>query len=304
MTRAQYTIMVRDAVDKFVELRDRLPEETEIVFVVSVNVLEAMRNYEREMLLENFDMANFETSATYMGARVCYINETEHGDFFVPVPRSEHYEHINGVEVDDLVLFDEENLYKLLRVTPEITYVDTGMTVSFVNNAMHAATVTNNHIIHDDIADDARIIRGDIATGTRITNDWNLAYDTTSDLAYGITATNAATWEGVTINGTPLGTNTWTIDFDNGNTATAVTATTTTDRNRRDVYNIFEGVTYNDYLHTYTFRNDVDGARSGFVNLHAVDEPQPDVEDIDAGDTTLLDEYLNEFKRDSGLKEE
>lgn len=140
MTRAEYMTMAEYAIAKYEHLLHTLPRDTDIVFVVSRDVYLAMIGYERANVQVNFATG---VNAAYMGAPICCINEDSE-DFFMPVVYSHHFRHYDGVQVGDFVLFNDEDddlLYRLVRLTPETIYTDTGLTVSFVDDT----TPTRNH---------------------------------------------------------------------------------------------------------------------------------------------------------------
>lgn len=140
MTRAEYMTMAEYAIAKYEHLLNTLPRGTDIVFVVSRDVYLAMISYERTNVQVNFATG---VNAAYMGAPICCINEDSE-DFFMPVVYSHHFQHYNGVQVGDFVLFNDEDddlLYRLVRLTPETIYTDTGLTVSFIDDT----TPTRNH---------------------------------------------------------------------------------------------------------------------------------------------------------------
>lgn len=147
MTRTEYIMLTREAETQYEHLRHTLQRDTNIVFVVSRDVYQAMVGYEPLDSTICDDVA-----AKYNGVPLCRINEEGMEAFFVPVVYSRHFNHHNGVQVGDYVLFNDENndlLYHLVRLVPETMYTDTGLTVSFVNytmpttNAANASTETN-----------------------------------------------------------------------------------------------------------------------------------------------------------------
>ena len=163
MTRAEYMEMADLALARYEHLLYTFPRDTNIVFVVSRDVYLAMISYEVTNIQVNFATG---VNAAYHGAPICCINEDSE-DFFLPVVYSQHFHHHDGVQVGDFVLFNDEDddlLYRLVRLTPEAMYTDTGLTVSFIDDR----TPTRNH------ADAVAAVAANAATET------NLAVDATA----------------------------------------------------------------------------------------------------------------------------
>lgn len=140
MTRTEYMALAREAETQYTHLRDTLQRDTNIVFVVSRDVYQAMIGYEPINPSIGVDV-----TAEYNGVPLCRINEEGMEAFFVPVVYSRHFNHHNGVQVGDYVIFNDENddlLYRLVRLAPETMYTDTGLTVSFVNYTMPTTNLT------------------------------------------------------------------------------------------------------------------------------------------------------------------
>lgn len=138
MGRREYKIMADRAIVKHQTLRAVLPQDADIVYVVSRDVLEAMETYDRAY--EDYDSADG-MIGLFCGERVGCINEeydNEIESFFMPVVYSRTYQHYPKVQVGDYVLYydgytNENCLFRLEKQTPE--YIDTGCTVSFVENS-------------------------------------------------------------------------------------------------------------------------------------------------------------------------
>lgn len=138
MGRREYKIMADRAIVKHQTLRAALPQDANIVYVVSPDVLEAMETYDRAY--EDFDSAD-EMIGLFCGERVGCINEEYEDEietFFMPVVYSRTYQHYPQVQVGDYVLYydgytNEDCLFRLEKQTPE--YIDTGFTVSFVESS-------------------------------------------------------------------------------------------------------------------------------------------------------------------------
>lgn len=161
MTRTEYTALAREAEARYEHLRYTLQHDIDIVFVVSRDVYQAMVGYEPANTLVNFAADTVDIATEYMGVPLCCINEDAE-EFFMPVVYSQHFNHHNGVQVGDYVLFNDENnglLYRLVRLVPETMYTDTGLTVSFVNYTIP----TTNY------ADVAAAVAANAATETNLT---------------------------------------------------------------------------------------------------------------------------------------
>lgn len=136
MTRTEYMAMANNALQHYERLIDSLPRDAHIVFVLSREVYLAMLREEYQ-----FDVRLTGTQALYHGVPICCINEDDAGEFFMPVVHSRNFHHYEGVQVNDFVLFNDENndyLYKLVRLTPDAMYVDTGLTVTFLETPPRA----------------------------------------------------------------------------------------------------------------------------------------------------------------------
>lgn len=136
MTRTEYMAMADNALRHYERLIDSLPRDAHIVFVLSREVYLAMLREEYQ-----FDAWLTGTQALYHGVPICCINEDDAGEFFMPVVHSRNFHHYEGVQVNDFVLFNDENndyLYKLVRLTPDAMYADTGLTVTFLETPPRA----------------------------------------------------------------------------------------------------------------------------------------------------------------------
>lgn len=146
MTRQEYLAMANEAFERYNRLLATVPQAEEIVFVLSREVYQAMLAYDYEPPLAATVDGAHGMFGLYTGVRICCINEDHEGLYFMPVPYSRNFTHYAGVGVDDYVVFNDDDndlLFKLARITPA-QYIDTGLTVSFVealptNNANDAA---------------------------------------------------------------------------------------------------------------------------------------------------------------------
>ena len=136
MTRTEYMALANNALQHYERLIESLPRDAHIVFVLSREVYLAMLREEYQ-----FDVRLTGTQALYHGVPICCINEDDAGEFFMPVVHSRGFHHYEGVQVNDFVLFNDEDndyLYKLVRLTPDAMYVDTGLTVTFLETPPRA----------------------------------------------------------------------------------------------------------------------------------------------------------------------
>jgi hypothetical protein len=125
--RQAYAQMQDLANTKFENMRASIPQDVDVIFVVSVDVYQAMLVYDNNPLRRDAD--------EYRGVRLGVINECEATEFFQPVIYSRNYHHYGRyVEPGDFVVFNDENydrVFSLARVNPGVVYEDTGYTVTF-----------------------------------------------------------------------------------------------------------------------------------------------------------------------------
>lgn len=165
--RAEYTAMAEEAIEKFRTLSAIMPYNTEIVYVISREVYEAMQAYEYNFWNENtrVNVRPDGIVGVYYGTRLAIINEDIADSFFMPVVYSRNFQHYNGLQVDDFVIFNDDDndlLFRLARLTPDAMYTDTGLTVSFILTRIHDAAITDNAAAN--LADNAVTI-GDAIEG-------------------------------------------------------------------------------------------------------------------------------------------
>lgn len=132
MNRTEYRAMAEMAIEKFQYLTAFLPNDVEVVYVVSGEVYGAMLEYEEYN--PGARITPYTTAGIYYGARVARINEEVAEPVFTPVVYSRGFQHYDAVQVNDYVIFNDEDndlLFRLVRRTPDAMYTDTGLTVSF-----------------------------------------------------------------------------------------------------------------------------------------------------------------------------
>lgn len=150
--RAAYTAMAEQAIEKFQTLSAILPYDTEIVYVISREVYEAMQAYEHQEHTR-VDIRQSGIVGIYYGTRLALINEDVVDNFFTPVIYSKSFQHYDGLRVDDFVIFndeDDDHIFRLARLTPDAMYTDTGLTVNFVFHDI--ATIDNTTTNYADNA--------------------------------------------------------------------------------------------------------------------------------------------------------
>jgi len=156
--RAEYTAMAEQAIERFRTLSAIMPYNAEIVYVISREVYEAMQAYEYDFWNEHarVNVRPDGIVGVYYGTRLALINEDIADNFFMPVVYSRNFQHYNGLQVDDFVIFNDDDndlLFRLARLTPDAMYTDTGLTVSFVLTRIHDIAATDNAVAN--LADNA-----------------------------------------------------------------------------------------------------------------------------------------------------
>lgn len=174
--RAEYTAMAEQAIERFRTLSAIMPYNAEIVYVISREVYEAMQAYEYDFWNEHtrVNVRPDGIVGVYYGTRLAIINEEIADNFFMPVVYSRNFQHYNGLQVDDFVIFNDDDndlLFRLARLTPDAMYTDTGLTVSFILTRIHDIAATDNAAAN--LADNAVTI-GDAIEGLgRAAEDMN-----------------------------------------------------------------------------------------------------------------------------------
>ena len=174
--RAEYTAMAEQAIERFRTLSAIMPYNAEIVYVISREVYEAMQAYEYDFWNEHtrVNVRPDGIVGVYYGTRLAIINEEIADNFFMPVVYSRNFQHYNGLQVDDFVIFNDDDndlLFRLARLTPDAMYTDTGLTVSFILTHIHDIAATDNAAAN--LADNAVTIRDAIEGLGRAAEDMN-----------------------------------------------------------------------------------------------------------------------------------
>lgn len=127
MTQTEYEALREDAIARYENMAEVCPAGTEFVFAVTRDVYRMLRfdrdNYGLEVVNRTgmYDM--------FYGQHVCIINENTPDSIFAPAVCSRAY--YPGMRLDDVILIENNHLYSLRSIEPEVMYVDTGLTVSF-----------------------------------------------------------------------------------------------------------------------------------------------------------------------------
>lgn len=147
MERTAYRAMAEMAIEKFQHLTAFLPNDVEVVYVVSSDVYGAMIEYEEYNPAAR--ITPYTTAGIYYGARVARINEVVAEPVFTPVVYSRGFQHYDAVQVNDYVIFNDEDndlFFRLVRRTPDAMYTNTGLTVSFGENNAAAIQLADGTI--------------------------------------------------------------------------------------------------------------------------------------------------------------
>jgi len=262
ISRLDYEVMAEAALREYEQLRLTCPN-AEIVFVVSEEALEAMFRYE---LGNDRVRRPGQEIGLYYGVPVCRIIEEHRDVYFMPVIHSRNFQHYDGVQVNDYILFNDENderLFRLARVTPA-QYVDTGLTVSFVDAAPNATATA-----HIDAAQVVDVTVTGVDTTVTLGDNTTLVWTGTGAEPAGITGV----WDGVEVRGVadaPL------VNFTNGN---GITFTANATYINRELLNELAGYT------TMT------------IPAETVLAPEVKEQELNPGDTKALDEFLGGFLR-------
>lgn len=305
MNRAEYRAMAEMAIEKFQYLTAFLPNDVEVVYVVSNEVYGAMLEYEEYN--PGARITPYTTAGIYYGARVARINEEVAEPVFTPVVYSRSFQHYDAVQVNDYVIFNDEDndlLFRLVRRTPDAMYTDTGLTVTFgeANNAIENVM----DVAVANTADNATTI-GDAIAGVERTMELEMER-TFADLAETatletrraepVTAAGAYVHDMATIPHIPYGIE---YEADLERVAEVVRAMPIT----ADI--VAEQVIRPNPLGDGTITLNLDGAQ---INVDLLEELAGEVsaprrakkraskeKELNPGDTKLLDEYLHSFMK-------
>lgn len=125
MTRTEYDMIMGAATAAINRVYEHtLYECSDIAFVVSYDVFDAMQRYDSD----NYVMDN-ETFGYYRNIKIGVINELAAPTMAAPaIMGAEYYD---GMALDDIIVVDEENhLFQLRDINP-VRFVDRGYTVRF-----------------------------------------------------------------------------------------------------------------------------------------------------------------------------
>ena len=305
MNRTEYRAMAEMAIEKFQYLTAFLPNDVEVVYVVSDEVYGAMLEYEEYN--PGARITPYTTAGIYYGARVARINEEVAEPVFTPVVYSRGFQHYDAVQVNDYVIFNDEDndlLFRLVRRTPDAMYTDTGLTVSFGEGNVDAIdNILDNAVANT--ADNATTI-GDAIEGIGRTVEMEMER-TFADLAETAafetiqaepeTAANVYVHDMAAIPNIPYGINVRTLEeLEEAIREMSITADLTA-----------EQVIRPNQLADGTITLNLDGAQ---INVDLLQELAGEVstprrakkraskeKELNPGDTKLLDEYLHSFMK-------
>ena len=193
--RAEYTAMAEQAIERFRTLSAIMPYNAEIVYVISREVYEAMQAYEYNFWNEHtrVNVRPDGIVGVYYGTRLAIINEEIADNFFMPVVYSRNFQHYNGLQVDDFVIFNDDDndlLFRLARLTPDAMYTDTGLTVSFILTRIHDIAATDNAVAN--LADNAVTIGDAIDATINPNNPYEVGAQTIEELIEAVQGMSAA----------------------------------------------------------------------------------------------------------------
>lgn len=186
LTREEYETLLERAVVQYERLRAIVPNENEIVYVLTRDA------YRAAMAIDTTPHTHltvgFGHNGIYgllNGTRVCVVNEDTDDSMFAPAVCGRVY--YRGMQIEDVILIEDNHLYSLRSIEPDVMFVDTGLTVSFTDEQQTAADVAADMaaaVAVDNIARTVTVRGGDGNTAT-------LGLDQAA--AYATTATDATT---------------------------------------------------------------------------------------------------------------
>ena len=174
MTNEEIVTLRDNAIEKYEYLSTICPADTEFVFVVTRDVYETLQRHVQEFPLE---FRNGEgLIAMFYGNPVCIVNEDTENSMFTPAVRGCVY--YPGMHLDDIILVEDNHLYSLRSTEPAVTYVDTGLTVSFGNEWQVTGWMATENV-QDMIT---RVTADVVSTGTLETATVNGTIEYTPDI--------------------------------------------------------------------------------------------------------------------------
>lgn len=183
LTREEYEALRERAVAQYERLRAIVPNENEIVYVLTRDV------YRAAMAMDTTPHTHMTVGfgrngiyGLFQGARVCVVNEATDDSMFAPAVCGRVYYH--GMQLEDVILIEDNHLYSLRSIEPDVMFVDTGLTVSFGDERqtavdMAADMAAATAVTVDNIAGTVTVRGGDGNTAT-IGLDQAVAYATTA----------------------------------------------------------------------------------------------------------------------------
>lgn len=138
LTREEYEALRERAVAQYERLRAIVPNENEIVYVLTRDV------YRAAMAIDTTPHTHMTVGfgrngiyGLFQGARVCVVNEATDDSMFAPAVCGRVY--YQGMQLEDVILIEDNHLYSLRNIEPDVMFVDTGLTVSFGDEQQTAA---------------------------------------------------------------------------------------------------------------------------------------------------------------------
>ncbi len=272
MTREELLELMANADEQITRMRT-IADEPDIVLVMSRDVCNAMvEQMHTEEHLTDFRpyftaRDNGGLTAVYHGYPVAVINEAEATGMMIPAFRGMVF--YVGMQLNDIIVVDDDNrLFRLESIDP-IRYVDMGLTVRYGDEENTQPVVNRTY---NNAMDDARAYFGFDGNMIEIPNVTDIhftANDTTTHNADGVIA-----------------------DFLDEH---EMTATTPINEVIERLAVLWEDVTIN--------ADEVAVAANRFLSSPSYSTHATDMKELDAGDTKLIDDFLNGFAQKGFLQE-
>ena len=168
LTREEYEALRERAIAQYERLRVIVTNENEIVYVLTRDVYRAAMAIDATQ--HTYLTAGFGRNGIYglfHGARVCVVNEATDNSMFAPAVCGRVY--FQGMQLEDVILIEDNHLYSLRSIEPDVMFVDTGLTVSFGDEQQATADVAANTAVTvaiDNTTDTVTIRNGGDTVGT------------------------------------------------------------------------------------------------------------------------------------------
>lgn len=146
LTREEYEALRERAVAQYERLRVIVPNENEIVYVLTRDV------YRAAMAMDTTPHTHMTVGfgrngiyGLFQGTRVCVVNEYTDDSMFAPAVCGRVY--YQGMQLEDVILIEDNHLYSLRSIEPDVMFVDTGLTVSFGDEQQTAADMAADRMV-------------------------------------------------------------------------------------------------------------------------------------------------------------